>query len=114
MSLEVLQEKRRIDTDEGLPSAQSATVILDGTNVIGISNLGIANQAEEVIFYDVGFVFGSANDVYDGPGSNPVLPLLNEEDAFIAQKTVRDSPFVSITVVFIGYELGKFPQLNLR
>jgi hypothetical protein len=71
-------------------SAQGATVILDGTNVTGISNLGIANQAEDVIFYDVGFVFGAANDVYDGPGSNPVLPFLNEEDAFIAQKTVRD------------------------
>ena len=71
-------------------SAQAATVVLDGTNVTGIMNLGITNKANELIFYDVGFVFGSANDVYDGPGSGPTLPFLNEEDAFLAQKAVRD------------------------
>ena len=74
----------------GASMGSAATVVLDGNNVTGILNLGITNQADEVIFYDVGFVFGSANDVYDGPGSGPTLPFLNEEDAFLAQKAVRD------------------------
>jgi hypothetical protein len=72
----------------GASMATAATVELDGNNVTGILNLGIANKADVVTFYDVRFAFGSANDVYDGPGSNPVLPFLNEEDAFLARAAV--------------------------
>jgi hypothetical protein len=72
----------------GASMASAATVVLDGDNVTAILDLGIADRDDVVTFYDVGFEFGSANDVYDGPGSSPMLPFLSEEDAFLARAQV--------------------------
>jgi hypothetical protein len=66
-------------------SAQGATVILDGDNVISIENLLVTNQLEETTPYNVDFVFGPSDQIY-GVGSDFNPDFGQEEDAVLARQ----------------------------
>ncbi len=95
----------------GANMSLAKSAVLDSNNVTGIFNPGVNIQAEEVMFYGVGFVFGWANDFYNGPESSPILPLLTEEDAFLAQKYLRDSLTDEVSPVPIGQGPTAYNQL---
>jgi hypothetical protein len=68
--------------------ATAAEVILEGDNVIRIENLSVTNQLEEVIVYNVDFVFSSGIEVY---GENFLFDFTQEEDASLARQAVKDA-----------------------
>jgi PKD repeat protein len=69
-------------------AVQAEEVITEGNRVVGITGLEVINQFEEVVVYDVSFVFDSGQSVY---GSEFNFTFTNEEDGALALSAVTSA-----------------------